>query len=336
MIATVQLPPEEGDYQVWISPVQENVAWFHDRGSEFVEVHVSATQNGIGVRSVRKTCRSGVLARRSLRFLRSVLWSPLQIIARHWSLMLSMVKRDVLGRYRGSAAGALWTLLHPLLLMAAYYFVFAIVLRVRFTPGTGSGGFVFYFLCGMLPWMAVSEALGRSANVVLEHSNFIKRVVFPLEVLPINVTATGLVTELFGLAIFLAAVLTLGPGLRPSAAYFPVVLIPQLLLTAGLCWFLAALGMFLRDTGQMMGYLLTIWFFVTPICYPASSLPARFGWLFRKNPMYVIVTAYRARFLEGSAPQWAPLIKLWLLGVGAFWLGYLFFFKAKRSFPDLI
>ena len=220
--------------------------------------------------------------------------------------------------------------------MVAYYFVFAVVLRVRFGAGQGSGDFVFYFLCGMLPWLAFSEAVGRSPNVVLDHSNFVKRVVFPLEILPLNLTLTGLVTEFFALLIFLAALLGTGRGIGWTAAYFPLILVPQLLLTAGLCWFLAALGVFLRDIGQIMGFVLTVWFFVTPIVYPASALPEGWQWLFEKNPMYTIVEAYRAVFLENTPPSAASLAVLWAVAVAEFWLGYAWFYKVRKSFADLI
>ena len=334
--AEIQLPPEEGQYQVRISPVQEQVAWFDERGSEFVLVTVDSTASGVTVRSVRRTTRRRLRLRRAVEQVRRALWYPLRTVVRHFSLIVSMVRREIVGRYRGSMGGALWTIGHPLLLMIAYYFVFAVVLRVRFTPARGSGGFLFYFICGMLPWLAFSEALGRAANVVFEHSNFVKKVVFPLEILPANLTLMGLATEFFGIVVFLVALMAAGQGLHWTAAYLPVVLIPQLLLTVGLCWFLAALGVFLRDTGQFMGYLLTVWFFITPICYPASSLPEKWLWLLSKNPLYVIVTAYRAMFLEGSAPEWRPLAQLWVVAILAFWIGHAWFYKAKKSFADIL
>ncbi|MBI4458695.1 MAG: ABC transporter permease, partial [Acidobacteria bacterium] len=205
--------------------------------------------------------------RRARRLVFQFLWHPLRAVLRYRSLIASMARRDVLGRYRGSLAGGWWTLIHPLLLMLVYFFVFGVVLGVRFKAGQGAGDYVSYFFCGMLPWLAFSEALGRASNVVLEHSGFVRRVIFPLEILPANLTLAGLVTEAFGLAILLAAWLAWGRGVHWSAAYLPLILLPQILLTAGLCWFLAALGVFLRDTGQIMGFLLTVWFFLTPICY---------------------------------------------------------------------
>lgn len=333
--AEIQLPPEEGRYRIWISPVRENVAWFYEQGSEFVEIELSSAATGVSIRHVRPTSSGLLRLRRAAELIKRALWYPWRTIARHHSLIFSMVRRDILGRYRGSMGGALWTLMHPLLLMIAYYFVFAVVLRVRFAPGQGRGGFIFYFLCGMLPWLAVSEAVGRAPGVVLEHSGFVKRVVFPLEILPLNLTTMGLATELFALMIFLPAV-ALGPGMHWTAGYFPLILIPQLLFTAGLCWFLAALGVFLRDTGQVIGFVLTIWFFVTPICYPASSLPQQSLWLFRMNPVYTIVAAYRSVLLEGAAPEWMPLMKLWIVSLAIFWAGHAWFFKAKKSFADLI
>ena len=336
IVAEIALPPGEGLYRIVVSPVQEEVAWFYERGSEFLEIEVSATPERVDVRRVRRATRSRERARRIVQLLARFLGYPARSLLRHRSLIASMVRRDIVGRYRGSVGGAFWTVIHPLLLMIAYYFVFAVVLRVRFGAGQGSGEFVFYFLCGMLPWLAFSEAVGRSPNVVLEHSNFVKRVVFPLEILPLNLTLTGLVTEFFALLIFFAALLGTGRGLDWTAAYFPLILVPQLLLTAGLCWFLAALGVFLRDIGQIMGFVLTVWFFVTPICYPASALPEAWLWLFEKNPMYTIVEAYRAVFLENTPPSATSLAVLWAVAAAAFWFGYAWFYKVRKSFADLI
>jgi lipopolysaccharide transport system permease protein len=146
----------------------------------------------------------------------------------------------------------------------------------------------------------------------------------------------GLVTEGFAMVIFLTAAITLGPGLSWTALLLPAVLVPQLLFTAGLCWFLAALGVFLRDTGQIMTFLLTIWFFSTPIVYYPEALPQQFLWLFQLNPMYTIVSAYRAIFLEHVVPEPYSLAWLWVLAVGMFWVGHSWFYKIKKSFADLI
>jgi lipopolysaccharide transport system permease protein len=152
----------------------------------------------------------------------------------------------------------------------------------------------------------------------------------------VNVTLTGLATEGFALIVFVAMLIAFGPGLGWTALYLPLLIVPQLMLTMGLCWFLAALGVFLRDTGQVMGFLLTIWLFATPIFYPANLLPPRLLWLFQLNPMFTLVAAYRSIFLERAAPAPLPLLTLWVVSWAVFWLGYSWFYKVKKSFADLI
>ena len=330
----IQLPPEPGRYRIWVSPVHEPVAWFYQRGSEFLELDVTSENDRTRVRSMERRTRLGRRIERLGQLLHRSFAYPLRTFIRHRSLVFSMVRRDLQGRYRGSAAGAWWTLAQPLLLMSAYYFVFGVVLRVE--AAQGSGGFVFYFLCGMVPWLAFNETLQRAPNIVVENSNFVKRVIFPLEILPVNLTLIGLATEGFALVIFLSALVLVGPGIGWTALYFPVVLIPQLLLTLGLCWFLAALGVFLRDTGQAMPFLMTIWFFATPIVYRSAQLPQQWLWLFQLNPLYPIVNAYRAIFLQHTAPQAYSMVLLWVLSVAVFWVGHTWFYKVKKSFADLI
>ena len=121
-----------------------------------------------------------------------------------------------------------------------------------------------------------------------------------------------------------------------SVVWLPVLIVPQILFTAGVAWFLAALGVFVRDLGQVIGFLLTLWFFLTPICYPESSLPAVAAHLLSKNPMYVLVRGYRDVFLEGHAPAFGPLWKLWIVSAVAFVAGHAWFYKLRKSFADII
>ncbi len=265
----------------------------------------------------------------------SILAAP-RTLWRRRSLIRSMVRRDIVGRYRGSYGGLFWTILHPLLMMLTYAFVFGVVLRARF-PGDGRpGAFVLYFLAGMLPWLAFSEAAGRAPSIVVEHTSFVKKILFPVEILPVNLVLTGLFSEVFGIAIFLAGMFYFGRDLTASALMLPLILLPQFLFTAGVCWFLAALGVFFRDLGQLIGFLLTVWFFTTPICYPQASLPQAYLWIFDKNPMYVFVQAYRAVLLEGAAPAWGPLATLTVVSVLLCVAGHACFHRLKKSFPDVL
>jgi lipopolysaccharide transport system permease protein len=226
--------------------------------------------------------------------------------------------------------------LNPLILMLTYFFVFGVVLRTRFPSDPSRSGFALYFLAGMLPWLALSEAAGRAPVVMLEHRNFVKKLVFPVETLPVNLVISGLVSEIFGVALFLAGSYLARGYISASIVWLPVLLVPQILLTAGLCWFLAALGVFVRDLAQINGFLLTLWFFLTPICYPEGSLPASAAQILSKNPMFVLVRGYRAALLEGRAPDVSSLGKLCAVSAIIFVLGHAWFYKLRKSFADII
>jgi lipopolysaccharide transport system permease protein len=308
--------------------------------SRFIEI---AARVGAGVPGTtleigtpRVLTVSSVRRARILRAIPKAFVLPAQSISRNRQLIGSMVRRDILSRYRGSFGGTLWTFLNPLLLMATYFFVFGVVLHTRFGNDTTRTGFVLYFLAGMLPWLAFSEAVGRSPYVILEYRSFVKKIVFPLETLPINLVITGAVTEAIGLVIFTIGLLLVRGAIPVSVVWLPVLLIPQILFTAGLAWMLAATGVYVRDLGQVTGYLLTLWFFLTPICYPESSLPASALPILRFNPLFVLVRAYRAVFLENQAPSMRGVIGLWMVGAAVAIAGYAWFHRLRKSFADVM
>jgi lipopolysaccharide transport system permease protein len=333
---SVRLPAEPGDYRVYVSPLREHHAWFYERGSEFLLLD-ARVENGRAVLNRRRiaTGRTTTLEKLARTAARA-LWYPFRTLGRHRALIRSLVRRDIAGRYRGSYGGLFWTVIHPLLMMVTYYFVFGIVLRTRFGGDDRPSSFVLYFLAGMLPWLAFSEALGRSPTVILDHRTFVKKLVFPVEILPANLAVAGLVSEAFGAMIFAAGMWYFDRPLSAAVLWLPVLVVPQFLLTLGLCWFLAALGVFFRDTGQVMGFLLTLWFFLTPICYPEASLPAEWHGVFAQNPLYVLVQNYRRILLEASAPDWPSLARLGALSVAVFLAGFAWFYKLRRSFADLL
>jgi lipopolysaccharide transport system permease protein len=335
----IELPAEDGRYQAFISPLREGVCWYHERDWPFLLVETAVRDGAARLERVRVVHRGALRRERTLRSVRRGLTAPVAGIWRNRGLIRVMVRRDILGRYRGSFAGAFWTLINPLLLMLTYFFVFGLVLRSRIEGDPTRSGFGLYFLAGILPWLAVSEALGRAPSVMLEHRNFVRKLVFAVETLPVNLVASGLVSELFAVLLFGVFLLLLRGAVPPSAVWLPVLLIPQILLTLGLSWFLAALGVFVRDLGQVAGFLLTIWFFLTPICYPETSLGAlpHFVtlWL-SKNPMYVLVRGYRAILLHDQAPEFGSLWKLWLVSAVVFLLGHAWFQKLRKSFADIL
>ena len=333
---SIPLPPEDGRYAVFLSPQREGQGWFFEHGSPFGLIEAEVRDGRASLTRQSVVSLSGLGRRRQVRSMGRALVYPWRSLWKHRSLMHSMVRRDIAGRYAGSYAGAFWTIIHPLLMMVTYWFVFGLVLRARFGNDDRPSTFVLYFLAGMLPWLAFSEAVGRAPTIVLEHSNFVKKLVFPLEILPANLTFAGLFSELFGIAIFFVGMLAFDRELYWTALWIPVLLVPQVLFTMGLSWFLAALGVLFRDLGQLAGFLLTVWFFIPPICYPEASMPPNMLWLLEKNPLYILVQAYRAVLLEGQAPAPAPLAAVTAASRAAFLLGHAWFYKLKKQFADLL
>jgi lipopolysaccharide transport system permease protein len=332
----IDLPPEPGRYRIVVSPLREGVAWYSERGWPFLLLD-AAVQGGRAEWKKPRIATARTLRReRRVRALGRLFTLPFRAIFANWGLVRSMVRRDILARYRGSFMGAFWTVLNPLLLMVTYFFVFGIVLEARFGNDQSRSGFALYFLAGMLPWLAFSEALARAPGVLWEHRNFVKKLLFPVETLPVNLTAAGLVTECIAAILLLGALLALRGAVPASALWLPALFVPQVLFTLGLCWFLAALGVFVRDLSQVMGFLLTLWFFLTPICYPEASLPAAIAPLLAKNPMSVLVREYRAVLLEGVSPSASGLGMLYALGAVTFLGGFAWFYKLRRWFADVL
>ncbi len=324
----IALPPDEAAYRVQVAPVNDR--------SRYIAIDARVGEGTLQIEPARVLSAGSEQRVRFLRAIPKALLLPARSIWRNRTLMGSMVRRDILSRYRGSFGGTLWTFLNPLLLMATYFFVFGVVLRTRFGADNSRTGFALYFLAGMLPWLAFSEAVGRSPYVILEYRTFVKKIVFPLETLPVNLVISGAVTEAFGVIVFLIALFAVRETLPGTVVWLPVLIVPQILFTAGVCWILAATGVYVRDLGQVIGYLLTLWFFLTPICYPESQLPDAAVQVLRLNPLFVLVRGYRAVFLEGHAPGLRGLVGLWMVSLTIAVIGYAWFHRLRKSFADVI
>ena len=333
---SIRLPPERGAYHVYVSPMRAKEGWFYAQNTPFLLIEAAVEHGKAAVISDSVTTLRALRRRKFWRSAGKVFTLPFTSIWRNWSLVRSMARRDVLSRYRGSFGDVLWTVLNPLLLMSTYFFVFGVVLRTRFGADQSSTGFAFYFLAGMLPWLAFSEAVGRAPNGILENRVLVKKVVFPVEILPVVHVMSGLVTQLFAAGLLLLAMIVFRGSVPLSSIWLPALLIPQLLLTLGVAWFLSATGVYLRDIGQMIGFFLTLWFFLTPICYPESQLPPWSAGILTKSPIYVLVRAYRAVLLDGHAPGLGSLLKLYVVSAITFFAGHAWFYKLRKSFADVI
>lgn len=267
---------------------------------------------------------------------RRAVWRPLWELPRRFDLIWPLARRMFVTRYRGSALGLVWAVLTPLALIAVFTFVFAGVFNARFTREGSAWDYALYLFCGLLPWTAFQESLQQSAGVVVAHANLVKRVVFPLETLPVAQALAALAGQLFGTAALLVATLVVRGELHATTLWLPVLLVPQLLLTLGASWLVASLGVFLRDTAQALSLLLMVWMYLTPVIYPESVVPERYRALLSANPFTHLVRSYRNCLLEGAAPDWPGLGYFTLVAVITFVLGYWWFARTRKNFADVI
>ena len=252
------------------------------------------------------------------------------------SLLRSLVIRDIETRYRGTMLGFLWAVVYPLMMLAVYAFVFGGVFNARWGSGGGMKDFVLMLYCGLIVHAVFSETLTRSPSAILSQPSYVKKVVFPLELLPISHLASAIFNTLIGLVLLCVFLLIQHQSIPPTALYVPLVFVPLLLLTAGLAWFLAAIGVFFRDVGQMIGVAMSVLLFLSPIFYPATSAPTLAQKLIYLNPLTYPIEELRAVLILGNQPDWwhwlAYLAVSVVVAIGGLWV----FQKSRPAFADVI
>ncbi len=324
----IPVPEGDGDFRVFLFEP------FH-RGT-LITLNARAVGDTVECTEPRVTSRFALRVRALLRAIPKAFAYPVRTIAENRALIATMVRRDISARYKGSFIGLFWTVLNPLLLTLTYFFVFGVVMKARFGADTSKHGFVLYFLAGILPWLAFVEAAGRGPNTILENRVLVKKLVFPLDILNVVQTLAGLTNQVIGLGIFLLYLWIVRGAIPATGLWLPVLLIPQLLFTVGVAWFLAALGVYVRDLAQIIGLLLTLWFYVTPICYPESALPAAMLPVLSNNPIFLLVRAWRTIFLEGRPPDVTAVVILWIVGIVCAAAGYAWFHRLRKGFADVL
>jgi lipopolysaccharide transport system permease protein len=247
-----------------------------------------------------------------------------------------MVKRDLTSRYKGSVMGWLWTVVTPGVQIAIFTLIFTGIFNARFGPERSRFGFAIYLFCGMLPWIAFSESVQRSATVLTENVNLVKRVVFPIESLPVNLAFSAIVQQMVGTLVLLVVAALFERVLSPTALFLPLLLLPQFLITVGLGWLVASLGVFIRDMAQFTQLLLMTWMYLTPILYPENLIPPQYSWLVALNPLSALIRSYRRILLEGTLPDWQGLVVTLAFAVTCFLLGYWWFERTKKAFADVL
>ena len=260
----------------------------------------------------------------------------LKEIIRHRELIFTLVSRELKARYRGTVLGFFWSLINPLLLMAVYTVVFGFIIGGARAPGFEGNKWMYalFLFNGILPWTWFSSSLLESANVLNVQGALIKKIKFPVEVLPIMVVTTNMVHFILGLPVLIAFFFLFGKPLTPWVLFLPISLIVQYIFTLGLCFLVSALTVHFKDIKDILANLITLWFFATPIIYPYESVPKALQYVLNLNPMTHIIESYHYSFFMGSLPHYKRFSITILVGLLFFYLGYLLFDKLRDTFVE--
>lgn len=254
------------------------------------------------------------------------------------ALVLELARREVAGRYRGSVLGMAWSFVNPLLMLAVYTFLFGTVFRMRWGAGDAQDGpgYALTLFAGLVVHGLFAECLNRAPGVVLANPSYVKRVVFPLEIMGWVTVLSALFHVAVSTGLLLAGLLIVQGTLPPTVLWIPVVVAPLAVACTGLVWWLSAAGVYLRDLGQATGVIASVALFLAPVLYPMSAIPGRFrGWI-ALNPITFPVEQFRAVTIDGVQPDFGGLA-IYALAAAAFaWAGFWWFQRARRGFADVL
>lgn len=256
----------------------------------------------------------------------------------HRQLITQLTKREVVGRYRGSVLGLLWSFLTPVFMLMVYTFVFSVVFKARWGVGEDEtkAQFAMVLFAGLIVHGLFAEVLNRAPSLILGNVNYVKRVVFPLEILPLVSLGAALFHSLVSIGVLMLAFVLLNGYLPWPIIFLPLVLLPLLFLIMGLAWLLASLGVFLRDVGQTIGVITSVLLFLAPVFYPISALPEALRPWLMVNPLTFIIEQVREVLIWGHLPDWGGLAAYSLGSVTLAWLGYFWFQKTRKGFADVL
>lgn len=261
----------------------------------------------------------------------------LRSLLRHRELLWDLVKRDFIGRYSGSVLGVVWSLFNPLLMLVIYTIVFSVAFKTRWSTGEESKvAFAIVLFSGMIVHNFFAECLNRAPVLITSHPNYVKKVVFPLELLPWMALLSALLHFLVSFAVLLGFCQVAGVTVHIGVLLTPVILIPLILITLGLSWIFASLGVYLRDLSQVMGVITTVALFLAPIFYPIEALPEAYRSLLRWNPITLPVIQLRDLMIWNQVVRWDEWAISLAVGMFVCCIGYWWFQKSRRGFADVL
>jgi lipopolysaccharide transport system permease protein len=256
---------------------------------------------------------------------------------RNRNLIVQMTKREVVGRYRGSILGLAWSFFHPILMLTVYTFVFSVVFKARWGGSSeeNRASFAIVLFVGMIVHSLFSECITKAPAVILANANYVKKVVFPLEILPLISLNAALFHTAISLFVLLAAI-AFTTGLHWTVLLAPIIFFPLIILSLGIAWLLASLGVFIRDVGQTVGIITTVLMFLSPMFYPTSALPETIQPFIMLNPLALIMEQARAVLVWGQLPDWYAIAIYTAIAFVIAWIGFAWFQKTRKGFADVL
>ncbi len=266
------------------------------------------------------------------------LWVLGKSLIQHRELILQMTCREVLGRYKGSMMGLLWSFITPVLMLVVYTFVFSVVFEAKWGGGVEEGKAIFAIVLfvGLIVHGLFSEVINRTPGLILNNVNYVKKVVFPIEILPVVTMCAALFHMLISTAVLLAAFILINGFIHWTVVFIPLVILPFVFITLGLAWFLASIGVFLRDVGQTVGIITTAMLFLAPVFYPMSAIPEKYQLYLLINPLTFIIEQARLVLILGQFPSWGGLAIYSAISLLVAWAGFWWFQKTRKGFADVI
>ena len=256
----------------------------------------------------------------------------LRIVLENKYLFNQLVRRNIELKYKGSNLGLIWSIVRPLMMLCVYTFVFTFVFKARWGIDAegGRGAFALILFCGLAMFNIFSESVNSSSRLITANQNFVKKIIFPLEILPLaQVTSCIVLNGVWFLLLFIGTVAVL-KTLSWTMLLLPLTLIPLALFTTGICLFISSLGVYLRDIPHLVSVVMQILFFMTPIFYPLTRVPEKYRWILQLNPLALIVEETRKIFLYGQTPNWLFIGICFAVGILTLQLGLIWFMKTKK------
>ncbi|CAN7645336.1 ABC transporter permease [Mesorhizobium sp. LjRoot246] len=258
------------------------------------------------------------------------------------TLLLSLIRREVVGRYRGSALGLLWSFLNPLFMLAVYTFVFGVVMKSRWTTPDqqsathSTGEFAVILFCGLIVFQFFAEVVSLAPGLIVANVNYVKKIVFPIQILPVVSAGAALFHAAISLLVLIVFAYVVFGDVPSTVVLAPVVFAPLIILVVGIAWILASIGVYFRDMSQIVSPLVTATMFLSPVFFQRTSLPAWLQPWLSLNPLAIPVESFRNVIIFGVLPDWSALCYYSLIAIAVAFLGFQFFQKTRRGFADVL